>query len=548
MSALAAGLANVARQIASGRAHEAEELLGRILAQPTGDLLQAAADVLSNDADGTVQYFAADVLKKVAIRDWATMDPSQRKTLLAFPAACAVRRQGAMASANVEQLFHLSAVFWKLAFPANATEADAAPLIASVWTHLSGGNLATALGLLRHLVAEFSSASAGALGLTWDRHERARVDFQRLVLPKVFAAAFDCGAFEGVFRRAAAGENARVRESWLRLVAEHLLAWDFRPRSVEDDNSDASEVLRPGKEWFCVLANQAFVTCLIRAHADGAAAERHLIQEAVVSLCGLSGSVFPSPGDRISWLEFAVGAAFELAQRATAGYTPEKGGLLHSSCRALCRTALASSPELWYKMPAFPRILSDLTDLTVMVAAQHGAAPLDPWITESLDSMLFLWVTHLIDMLDDSVYSAGYKGTPDERSRLKDSCKRIFEAYFSSQRAAPQPVPAGQEDDDYTAHEQEFAQSTAGLAAVLGRQVPDECFSMLAACIESFTAELAGLATTARPPPQFHDLLHVAICLGMAASADPNDGEVPGIPLVLVRAARKQEGKGDPTE
>eukprot|EP01063_Lacrimia_lanifica_P017967 TRINITY_DN24943_c0_g1_i1.p1 TRINITY_DN24943_c0_g1~~TRINITY_DN24943_c0_g1_i1.p1 ORF type:complete len:1086 (+),score=373.00 TRINITY_DN24943_c0_g1_i1:87-3344(+) len=545
MADAAAKVAAAAAQMSSGQTQAAEALVAEAATYPALELFASLTRLLRASQCPFEMYFAVDLLKKTACRDWEALGDNDRTCLLAFPVSCLQELRAVLPQNARDALFHLYAVVAKLGWGSvlgaggGAAAAYGHSITAPVLAELDA-DVAIGAALGTHVVTEFHSTEAGRLGMTWEAQEAIRQSFQAHALPVLFGlfrgeGKAPLGAFIGV-------RDVRVRMPVLRYVAEALLVWDFGKRACDDGDDDGGAALDAGAEWAGTLVNEAALRALLEMHAAGSAEERHLIQEAVIQLCGVKGKVFGDEASRLRWVELVLRALFELASRAVQNYSADAGALLHSACRGFRRVSECTSERLWYALPSSAEIFGRLRDLTCALCREIGSRPGDKWLREGLDLLLNIWSCQLINMLDDMMYYSGgaQLGTDAQKHYLKECCVAIFTEYRNSQLAAPPPKAGAEADsddeDDVGGHEREYTDSLHFLAALMGRHAGEQGLPAVTDALQQLLQQMQAAPQTM--DDAFFDRLISAVALGCAVCADPPQGEIPAIPSVLMDDAR----------
>eukprot|EP01062_Namystynia_karyoxenos_P036314 TRINITY_DN26441_c0_g1_i1.p1 TRINITY_DN26441_c0_g1~~TRINITY_DN26441_c0_g1_i1.p1 ORF type:complete len:1124 (+),score=274.89 TRINITY_DN26441_c0_g1_i1:301-3372(+) len=475
------------------------------------------------------------------------MDAPSRERLRCLPMKCLGARGGmdGLPASATEALLHLAAVAEKLAWAQTGEAAAAATLGQLLPLLRSADPAAAAVGgaLGRAVCCEFSCSRAG-LGLTWEQHEGLRTDFERLALAHIFEAGLQL-----LMRCGAMPEVARVQ--LLRLLDEGLLGWPFGPRDPSEGDGSQGDPLdthpfRAGAEWAPVLVNPQLASQLLLLHEGGGEQQRQHAQEAWVTLCGVQGGVFdPSSDSRVRWLSSMVTHAEEFARR---GCSSGCWGVLLAATRGLARLSRAHGADSWDLLPDFLQRVAALRDLTISVARHPAARQGEPRLAEALDNLLDLWAMRLVELLSpwrcDCPHSDPRVAKANQ-SALRSACGEVFRAFAAAHITAGPLAPqehrqAAEEADD--AHDREYAQSTHGLVALLGREDPDASLALLVSCVEPLGTQVtAAAAAGGQVPDAVQDALLAAIQVGSAVCADAAEGEVPGIPPQLARAARPHE-------
>ena len=543
--AAAQKLTNAASLMGAGQAAKAEATMGELFSEgATPVLLEATTSLLMSNPCPHVTYFASALLKKVAMRDWGTLDPQARERLFLFVPTClAQRSDAAHPHSSLSELAHLYAVLAKLAWPQAGEPAAVAAFATGVCqpalAMMTGERVALGAALLRHLILEFHNTRAGTLGFAWETHERLRQSFQQHALRPIAVCAVE--------KLAGAGESAAQPgvEGVLALLSEGVLQWGFTRRQPDDDGT--SECLNCGPEWHDVFLNARVMQALLSLHqVTDSGTRRHCAQEALVQLCGVLGKIFRTEQERVQWLEFTATCALEMAKRAVGkGYTAAQGTLLHSSCRALYRITQCSSVRHWFMMPGFAAITQDLATFTHAVATEHGRHPDDECLLESLDKLMHVWGVYIINISDPAlVYAHDFTATAEQKQLVETCSKMIFEAYVNGQRLAPTAAPDGDDDND---HEREFSASAQTYAALLGRQSSKTSLPFLIDNLQGMMQQMQQLRLEGRGvlPSNFHDVLYVLVSVGAALVADEGEGEIPGIPAALIDASQAHDTNGE---
>eukprot|EP01059_Diplonema_ambulator_P024192 TRINITY_DN4003_c0_g2_i1.p1 TRINITY_DN4003_c0_g2~~TRINITY_DN4003_c0_g2_i1.p1 ORF type:complete len:1077 (+),score=294.22 TRINITY_DN4003_c0_g2_i1:29-3232(+) len=527
---IAAKVSSAAAKMAQGCAGDAERLMNEAAAGQVDHILQATTSLLLMTNDPYCAHFACDLLKKAAVRDWNSLPPAARQEIFNFATTCLQSRGSSLHPNTLEQLLNLFAVIAKLGWPTEDAQGPSASsqIIDMTLEFLKSDNKACGVSLARHLLVEFQSTDTGTLGMVWERHEMLRQSFQTQALPQLFSTVFSS-------QYISAAPSGPFREMLLRLISEGLLSWDYSKRTPDGQPEESIKIT---PEWRELVLNKSAIECLLALHSVASFDEQHHIHTAIIQLCGIHSQAFINKQEKLAWIEYMLNIAFELASRSIQGYTAERGSLVFASCKAFQKISWSTTSTEWYVLPSFPTVVQRLTEFTAAIAREHGNRPDDEWLVESVDTLLCLWGTHLIDMLDEMCFYGHTEdvGSPEQKGLLRQSCKAIFEAFLDGQMKAPIM------DSEEGAHEKEYGDSTRTLVAILGRQVPDECLADLIGRLQSLIAHLSQ----GKPlDDSFHDVMFVLVSVGCALVADPGVSEVPGIPIVLVDASRKHEAAPD---
>ena len=525
----ASWLQEAARLMQLGQAEPAEEVMKKLSMLDSSVLLQVTTDFLQKTTCPHIVYFSTDVLKKIAIRDWSTFTAQVQFELLSFTTLFVKERHEVLRTCRLlEQVYHMYAVLCKLAWPLGDDQAlpEFVKTIVTPVVDQLRSDVAIGAGLARHLIEEFDSTVAGSLGKAWDVHEKLRGSFAQNALLPLSSCLFE----EPSVLQSLGSLPARSAEPVLRLLSEGVLRWQFEGRQPDDETPP--ETLRPGSAWHDVLLQPANIAALLALHSNVGTDMQHHIQEAICHFCSLTGNIFIEEREQIGWMEYMLDAVFVLAERAIDGYVESKGDLLLGCCRAFYKITMGTCSRHWYKMPTFAEKTQHLMRFTCALVTEYSNRPDDTCIVESSEFLLVVWVTYVVDMLDEmQFYSSGYIGTDPQKELLRESCKHIFEAFLNGQMKAP----ATEVVDEH--HDTEYSGSSQSLAALLGRQVPGVALPQLIQHLQKLTDQIQ----TGSVPDNFHDSLMVAVNVITELVTDPAESEVPGIPLVIVDSIRAYE-------
>lgn len=243
------------------------------------------------------KFQAAGALRDAALREWATLSPDTKRSLVRclFEAAqLSAGAQVVLGSATAAA----AALLKRLWGETGAAERQA--LIGEVEALAAAAPVA-ALALMTAIVVEFSPTTASAMGMPWDYHDRCRRDlldgYVLLFLQRGLQAARATAA------AAAADGDGGICLASVRLVTA-ALSWDFdssaswaSPQGQRP--GDGGLAVKPPASWQGALLGEGAwdwlpVGVLTSNHPAGSAL-REALWQLVVQLCCLDGQVFAAP-------------------------------------------------------------------------------------------------------------------------------------------------------------------------------------------------------------------------------------------------------------
>eukprot|EP01060_Flectonema_neradi_P011500 TRINITY_DN18562_c0_g1_i1.p1 TRINITY_DN18562_c0_g1~~TRINITY_DN18562_c0_g1_i1.p1 ORF type:complete len:1064 (+),score=187.97 TRINITY_DN18562_c0_g1_i1:52-3243(+) len=514
--------------LSMGKTREAETIMTEVTRQQ-GAIMPAAFDVLMNHDNPYAQFFAAEVLKKIVVRDWKTLNTDQRNTLIGFPLTCLETRYNKLQPNTRQYLQQLYASCMKLSWELESHSLG--QLVSSMMEKPIGycnAEESREMGqsLLATIITEFGSTDESHLGIPWKLSELLRESFQHLALPQIITWVWS--------QMPLLNKPSRHREGYLRLFSEQILSWEYSKRHPDDDIHSDSHILKLDANWREYFLNPITINSLMESlKGETSQSEQCLMQEAIVQMCGVSGKIFQSSNEeRSNWLSYLLDAVLMLMESSLSNYSENSGPLLLRSCRGVCKLSRVHNSNLWYSMPSFSKQVTNLSNMTQHISIELGKRPGDTYLLESIDLLLQVWSTNLIDVLDD-LYSLtnDIKGTTEQKKILKEACSGIFVSYLSGQVKSPSIDIADE------AHEEEFSDNTQSLLAHIGRHVPDVSLGLLDNLLQESLSQLSSGSVG----PNYFDVLNVIIKVGTSLITDPNDSEVPLIPILLSDFSRHQE-------
>ena len=530
-------LVEAGEMLAMGRTADAERIMSSISLSKGVEIMPATFDVLMNHDSPYAQYFAAEVLKKMVIRDWKTLSEEQRNTLIAFPLTCLENRNEVLQANTKQYLRGLYAVTvklnWQLDHPSLGQLVNT--MIEKPLRYCNDVSF-RGLGqsIVGTLLSEFGSSDGSYLGIPWKMNELLRESFQQYALPQIISWIWS--------KLSDLNTNNQFREGYLRLLSEQILSWEYSKRHPEDNDDDQNtdkQVLCLSSNWRQVFLSPHVISSLVCSiQGTGSPSEIHLMQESVVQMCGVTGAIFQgSATEKSNWLGFVLDALLTLMNVAMRDYNEQKGNLLLAACRGICKLSFVHGSNYWYELRDFREKINALSEKTQQLSHELGKRPNDTHIIESVDLLLQVWATNLIDLLDD-LYSLtnDVRGSKEQKDILRNACNGIFNSYLSGQMTSPS------EEISDEVHEQEYADSSYSLVALVGRQVPDQSLPLLVNLLDGSIQQLRAVISGGPSLPEnFNDRLVVLINVGCFLISDSDVSEIPLIPIVLSDYSRHQE-------
>ncbi|GBF98214.1 hypothetical protein Rsub_10714, partial [Raphidocelis subcapitata] len=537
--------------------------------------IPACQHILERSPSAEARFHAACTLREAAVREWASTPPEARAAVRSYALAYAAHHAGEAGLSVVRAtLVGALAVVLKRGWGEMDAESRAAffreveAAAAPPDGPGAAARLRVVLEVLEAVVAEFSLATASAIGVAWDYHERCRSELEAQFLRQFFQMALDVARSTATSGAAAAGGDAGACAAAMALMCAVLnwgvrnggggggMAAPGRPRGG-GDGGGAAAALRPGQAWGEVLLAPGATDWLLGLLPSlrGAAAAGQLAVRAralVVAYCSLAGDVFPrpAPGDAAAASPAAVAHCGRMLQAALPWVTPAEGALhqalandeaeLLDGCRALSSLAANHKPAAFaaaadaLAASGAPHTFAALEELTRAALAAGGAAGADaaePWVVDATDMLLDAWSSLLSPQCGYAMAAvAPPRGAAERAAR---AFAALVEAGLADAAAGAHEDATEEEDQGAGAAAQEEWLSRA---AVLARAAPAPALGLLADRVDAARAELAAAASSGRDASEALERLCWLARAAAHALADTGAGEMPLPPEALLLA------------
>ncbi|QDZ25603.1 exportin [Chloropicon primus] len=568
----------------SGVRAAAEAKLKQFRALPIENLFQLVARVVEATTDVSARFHAVQALRTTCVERWPAVR-DKWPAIRDWSVESALHQKDEIVRS---QLLALCAVLSKRSY----LETGSFPDFARLRQHCGSDLFRTQveLELMQSIVSEFSHETASSIGMPFAFHHECKERFQISELLKFFDYASSVGK-QTYFTIQQAGGNAGdqlylTTIASLETMVQILQNWDFRKGRVPSKFFDCASTgvtsmsLKPGKEWRerLLLPEQVhWVYELCHAAHTSSAVDTPLASTArqlIVILASLHGDVFlpdnagypSSPtkgahgangagmGSKIDPLKLAHLSRVQVAIQAILDPCDQIVQLAHNmqneqrlrdGCTALC--CLSEHNRLSVLVMAAASsggsshgIGNLLSSVTLACLGCGGARDdqIDSAVGMSLTALLEAW-EYLIQteciVLSMRQQSIGQNQVQvlHEESGIKGGAALVFRAYLDSLLHEAAETALDDLDEEEEEQSLEMRQQKLGPISSIARVAAGVNFELLCHKLVECQANIAQHRQDEVNLVRFYEQLCCLLELVGYCIADPMDGEVPLIPILL---------------
>ena len=584
---------------------EAEKHLLSLQALPVERLFDLVVVVLGSTRDVGTRFHGVQALRTSAVEKFAAIAPQTKLRLRDWAVESALSQRDEVVRS---QLLALCAVLVKRSYLELLLE-EKQNFFSRLRQHCGQDLFKTQveLELMQGIISEFSHETASSIGMPFAFHHECKQGFERDFLCHVFDFASSRGRDSYVAIKHKQQQGGQVEDQlYLTTIAsvetmvQVLQTWDFRKRvpsrffDASGGSQGATMSLKPGRAWRDrLLAGEALDWAYDLCHAAHSTSMdtplASVARQLVVILASLHGDVFlpddanypdsPSKvsrgavsaagGSKIDSLKLKHLDSVQLAiqsilhpcdQVVSLAHNMQNEQRLRDGCTALC--LLAEHNRLSVLTVASQRRgpqsghlgIGALLSLVTLACIQCGGArddQIDSAVGTSLTALLEAWdyliqtECIVLSVRQQSIGQAQAHALHQETG-IKDGAAHVFRSYLDSLLAEAAETALDDLDEEEEQQSLEMRQQKLGPISSISRVCAGTSFALIVAKLseiqQAVSRSQGDEAALCRLLEQICCLLELTgYCV-----ADPADGEVPLIPILLSQQHDAALGLGAP--
>ena len=512
-------------------------------------VIQTALQLMTQSQVSFAQFHAAIALREASMKQWEEMKVGEQEQLIGLVMDYIVGHFDQVEAYVGGQLLRLAAAMYKRGWM-QRKETQVHQFLEQM-AQLCHVNTVLAMKLLTVVVSEFGSSASNttAMHMPMEFHIRVKDAFTQGALVPLATMAFQAldeltkaMVVSSSSSNSTGTDDFAALRATLELVVE-LVHWDFQMNTSDilstwekkssDTSSSSFRILYPGKRWKSILIQPTLVThcfhayVVLRHQEEGRPScsntsnharshSLHLLQQLFIQFGSLSGEIFDTKDEKVTFLVHVYHGMLQLYQPRTSTEAggDHEGQEMQAICQFLVQMITNLRLALLRECHILSSVVQSLTKLTLDVLAsireQLTHNPLDcddilssRWEWSCFDqAMLEAWSVLVTDAAAAAADSHSTSGL-EEDVLLSQCTFQVFESYVHLRLlvAKSEVLQEAEEDEDEdqieaaAAQVRETMEAMAELARVSASASLPFLHTTIHQCFQMYQSQLTSSAS-----------------------------------------------------